>query len=504
VVFRAIRDLWVASTTGGRLTRLTTGGQVPRQIQWSRRKDFLGRSAELIYFLDGAGNIRLAKASGVEAKPGTPDANTLTLPLKVKMTIKTEELYQEMFAQSWRYLAEHFYDEKFHGKDWDDVKDRYGPLVKHVALKEDLFALLYLMLGELNASHLGVSGYFPGPEEETAELGLVFDEAYKGKGLKLAEVLKRGPADKKGIRLKPGDYVLAIDGVELDSAANLARVLNGKVNEAVVLQVAGAPDAPPDKRRRVELTAIGRRTGWDGKGGPGAAELMYDRWVARNAARVKEVSKGKLGYIHIPSMDEAGMDRFVRSLYSENYDKEAIVLDVRFNGGGFTHEQVLNYLGSREHTIFKHRDGGQGVVMRYWDRKWNKPLVMLINNRSYSDAEILPSAFRTLRLGKLVGQPTGGFVIGTSAVRLIDGSVFRVPRVGVYTMRGVNMEKEGVKPDVLVENHPDEMARGVDLQLEKAVEVLQAEVIDWKKKRGADVATRRPDGSAPEPRATPK
>src|SRR5437660_3624503 len=184
---------------------------------------------------------------------------------------------------------------------------------------------------------------------------------------------------------------------------------------------------------------------------------MYERWVNSNAKRVRELSKGKLGYIHIPSMDEEGLDKFVRSLYSDNFDKEAIVLDVRYNGGGFTHDQVLNYLAGREHTLFRQRDGGQGLVLRSNDRKWTRPLVLLINNRSYSDAEIFPSAFRTMGLGKLVGQPTGGYVIGTSAVRLIDGSLFRVPRLGVYTAKGVNMEKEGVPPDVAVEPHPDQL-----------------------------------------------
>ena len=126
-------------------------------------------------------------------------------------------------------------------------------------------------------------------------------------------------------------------------------------------------------------------------------------------SRVAELSKGKLGYIHIPSMDEAGLERFVRALYSDNFDKDAIVLDVRFNGGGFTHDQVLNYLGGKEHTFFRQRNGGEGPVLRSYDRKWTKPLVLLINNRSYSDAEIFPSAFRTLGLGKVVGQPTGGY-----------------------------------------------------------------------------------------------
>ena len=156
-------------------------------------------------------------------------------------------------------------------------------------------------------------------------------------------------------------------------------------------------------------------------------------------------------------------------------------MDVRFNGGGFTHDQVLNYLGGHEHTLFRQRYGGEGMVMRFYDRKWTKPLVLLINNRSYSDAEIFPSAFKTLGLGKVVGQATGGHVIGTINVRLIDGSIFRIPELGVYTVRGENMEKVGVAPDVAVDNNPDDLAKGVDAQLDRAVQVLSDEVVQWKK-----------------------
>ncbi|HEY7308850.1 MAG TPA: S41 family peptidase [Gemmataceae bacterium] len=479
-------DLWVASTNGGQLTRLTSGRVGVRQIVWSKPGSALGGSTgDLIYYLDQPGTIHLIKSSG-----GAGPA----LPFRIKMRIRTEDLYVEMFDQTWRYLAEHFYDATFHGRDWNAVREKYRQLVKHVTMKEDLYALLYLMMGELNASHLGVVGYSTSPDEETADLGLVFDEGHRGRGLKIAEILKRGPADRRGLNLKAGEYVLNIDGVEVSESTDLSQLLNGKAGEPLTLQVSANPAAAPKERRRVELAPVSRTA---------VAPLMYDRWVERNAKRVGELSKGKLGYIHIPSMDEAGLDRFVRSLYSDNYDKEAIVLDVRFNGGGFTHDQVLNYLGSHEHTIFKQRDGGQGLVLRSHDRKWNKPLVLLINNRSYSDAEIFPNAFRTLGLGKLVGQPTGGFVIGTGAVRLIDGSTLRIPRIGVYTTKGVNMEKEGVHPDVLVEEHPDQLARGIDAQLDKAVEVLQNEVIAWKKKHDASVVSKPGDSGTSTPMAQP-
>jgi tricorn protease len=263
--------------------------------------------------------------------------------------------------------------------------------------------------------------------------------------------------------------------------------------------VAADPNAESKARRRVEVQAISR---YDSRAENGVAEgarsLMYDRWVENNAKKVAELSGGKLGYIHIPSMDEDGLERFLRSLYSDNFDKEAIVLDVRYNGGGTTHDQVLNYLTGHGHTLFRERDGREGTVVEAGDRKWNKPLVLLINNRSYSDAEVFPSAFKTLGLGKLVGQPTGGYVIGTGAVQLIDGSVLRIPRIGVYTPAGVDMDRQGVRPDVLVYPHPDQLAKGEDEQLEKAVQVLQADVAEWKKAHPSAVAS-APD--APKPAA---
>ncbi len=491
VAFRDAKehDLWVASSNGGQLTRLTTGHAGPRQIVWSKGKGLLGSVAgDIIYYLDHAGVIHLVRTSGGSGPP---------LPFRIKMRVRSEDLYGEMFDQTWRYLSEHFYDSHFHGSDWNAIRTKYRPLIKyargdgtfasHIAMKEDLYSLLYLMMGELNASHLGVLGFTSSPDEETADLGLIFDESYRGRGLKIAEVLKRGPADRRGLNVKAGELILNIDGVEVTETTDLSQLLNGKSGERVTLQVASKPDASAKERRRIEVAAVSRRS---------IAPLMYDRWVERNARRVAETSKGKLGYIHIPSMDEEGLDRFVRSLYSDNYDKEAIVLDVRFNGGGFTHDQVLNYLGSREHTIFKQRDGGQGLVLRSHDRKWNKPLVLLINNRSYSDAEIFPNAFRTLGLGKLVGQPTGGYVIGTGQVSLIDGSILRIPRIGVYTTKGVNMDTEGVQPDVTVDTHPDQLAKGTDAQLDKAIEVLQDDVLAWKKKNQPGVV-RKPGGSGP-------
>ncbi len=468
VAFRNGDDLWVVNSDGSQLTRLTNGRVKPDVLRWSKKYNTL-------FFLDGSGQIRIARP-GVGAFG--PAGDPAPIAFSAKMTIRRDELYAEMFEQSWRWLADSFYDAKFHQVDWNAVHAKYQPLVKHIGAREDLYALISLMLGELNASHLGINGSRQTPEEITADLGLLFDETYRGPGKKVAEVLKHGPADKRGINLKAGDVILAIDREPVTESSDLSRMLNGKVNETVQLELlaAGATDPKdPKGRRRVEIQGISRHA---------AHNLMYERWCEHNARLVAEKTGGKFGYIHIPSMDQPGLDRFVRSLYSDNFDKEAIVLDVRYNGGGYTHDQVLSYLTGKEHTIFKQRNGGDGLVLRASDRKWTKPLVLLINNESYSDAEIFPSAFRTHGLGKLVGQPTGGMVIGTGGVTLVDGSLLRVPRIGVYSVKGVNMEKEGVTPDVVVEPTPEDLAKGRDPQLEKAIEVVKDDVVAWKKAHG--------------------
>jgi tricorn protease len=491
VAFRAADDLWAASTNGHQFMRLTSGGQQPQQIQWAR-------SGDQVYFRDRVGHIRRIHAGvspspfSFSLAPMTMTGNDGRIPFTAKLTVRRDELFNEMFQQSWRALSEQFYDPKYHGIDWNLVRQKYEPLVKHVALREDFYSLVTLMLGELNASHLGIIGFRAPPEETTADLGLLFDPAYAGPGLKISEILKRGPADKRGLNLKAGDIILNIDGVDIKDNVDLSKELNAKVGDPIVLQITDsatlAKGLPaPKARRRVEIQGANRDQ---------IRELMYDRWVDRNIRRVAQQSGGKIGYIHIPNMDEAGMDRFVRALYSDSFDKDALVLDVRYNSGGYTHDQILNYLGGREHTVFRPRDGGEGMVLRSFDRKWTKPLVLLINNRSYSDAEIFPSAFRTLGLGKLVGQPTGAHVIGTTAVQLIDGSFFRIPRVGVYTTSNVNMERHGVTPDFVVDQLPDQLGQGIDPQLEKAVQVVQQDVIAWKKNHN-HVAMKPSDGKTP-------
>lgn len=495
VAFRATSngdDLWAVSSDGKSLNRLTSGSQQPRNIRWSKK------GSGTIYFLNGSGELRSTRLSFGGFGTSGPVGEPAKIPFSCKMAVKRDEEFGEMFAQGWRALADGFYDPNFNGADWKAVRAKYAAIVPHCATREDLYAAMSLMLGELNSSHLGVFGKLPAADEPTADLGLIFDPAYPGPGLKVKEVLKRGPADKKGLAIKAGDVVTHVDKVELTPAVNLSKLLNNKAGEGVPLTVKDKPDATD--KRTVEVIAASRDK---------VSQLMYERWVASNAAKVEKESGGKLAYIHIKDMDEAGLEQFVRALYSDAYDKDGIVLDVRFNGGGFTHDEVLTYLSGKDHTRFEQRDGGIGGVVRNQHRKWSKPVTLLINNRSFSDAEVFPSAVRASGLGKLVGQSTAGQVIFTSSIRLIDGSTFRMPRIGVFRNDSVNMDKEGVKPDVAVDISSDDWRAGRDPQLSKAVEVLAGDVKAWKAGKGSTgVATVEPKPEAkpevkPEAKPTP-
>jgi len=459
----AANDLWLASVNGEQIFRLTVGNVHPRQITWRR--------TGAILFLDEFGALRSTRPN---LSPGSaPVAETPNrIRIEARLKINRPALFQEMFAEGWRKLRHSFYDPRLHGADWEAVRAKYSALLPHIACVEDFYDLVSLMLGELNASHLGIGGQNRNPEEQTADLGILWDENYPGPALRVREILKGGPADRKGIELRPGEYIVAIEGERLSEQTNLSRLLNDKAGEPLRLQVSRYPDGR--ESRWLELRPIRRQE---------AAPLYYRHWVARNERLVHELSGGRLGYIHLRAMDVESLDEFVRALYSEHFDKDGLILDVRFNGGGFTHDQVLSFLGGKEHTYFVSRDGQYGTVLRSYDRKWTKPVVVMCNNRSFSDAEIFPNAFRELGLGKLVGVPTGGLVIGTVNERLIDGSFFRVPRLGVYTPQGINMEKAGVVPDIVVEPHPDDLQAGRDPQLTRAVEVLKQEVRDFFAKR---------------------
>ena len=400
--------------------------------------------------------------------------------------------FRAAFDQCWRLMRDHYYDEHLGNRNWDAVRRKYAGVA---AASPDLDAfgtVVNLMLGELNGSHLGFrsrrgGGAGPDPEPgaepettrgwapRTAHLGVRFDPTDKGPGLKVRDVIPDGPADRAGMRIKAGETVLAIDGTTVDPALDLTTVLNGKPERDIRLKVRN----PEGEERDVTIRPIPF---------PMARSLLYEKWIRDNRKRVDEASGGKLGYLHIQGMNFSSFYRFEEELYSAGAGKDGLIIDVRENGGGSTTDHLLTALTQPVHAITVPRGGAPGYPN---DRKvyatWSKPIVVLCNQNSFSNAEIFSHAIKTLGRGPLVGVTTAGGVISTGAASIMDIGTLRMPTRGWFLLGdGKDMELNGAVPDHVVWPDPADFARGIDRQLDKAVEVLDERV-------KAEAARPRPD-----------
>ncbi|HYE78156.1 MAG TPA: S41 family peptidase, partial [bacterium] len=387
-----------------------------------------------VYYLTEGGGIGVVKFSNGQNSGGG------ALQVRATKDIDTTAELRQMYREAWRSLRDGFYDPAMHGVDWDAVYEKYLPLATNAATREEFYTIVNLMLGELHASHLGIfgAGSFSGIPESGASLGVDFDEGYDGEGLKIASVVWRGPADQEESRLRPGEVILTVNGQPVDRHHTIWRPLENQAYRTVRLRVRGTDGAERD----VKIWPIDLGT---------LNTLKYDQWVEGNRRKVEESSNGNVGYIHIRSMDAPSLQMFYRELYTRAADKDGLVIDVRFNGGGWIHEQLLDALN--RDPIGKGQLRGDRMVTQP-PRRFAGRMVLLINEYSYSDAEIFPMGFRNQQLGTIIGRPTGGAVIGTLNYPLIEGTQFRIPLMGWYDLDGRNMENWGVPPDIHITNDP--------------------------------------------------
>jgi tricorn protease len=390
----------------------------------------------------------------------------------VTLTIDKPAEWKEMFGDAWRTMKYRFYDPKLHGVDWDAARTKYEPIVAHVADRQELMNLINEMIGELNASHTGAAagggggggGADGASRVQTLHLGIdLAPDAASGR-YKVTHVFEGGPADKDWIKVSVGDYLLSIDGQPIQATDSLWKVLtNRRLNRKVKLTLNSKPSDEGSWSVRYEPIS------WTAYG-----NLRYERWVNERRAKVEELSGGRLGYLHIKAMDQPSLTRFEKEL-RENRHKEALVIDQRFNGGGNIEQELLAILVQKPYQVWQPR--GTEPTDRPF-RGYFGPKVVLQNWRSASNAEMFPAGFRALGLGKLIGTPTMGAVIGTGSYSLIDGSTVRTPQVGVFlgdTGR-TNMENYGVQPDLFVDNTPEDNLAGRDRQLEVAVQELMKQL----------------------------
>ncbi len=376
------------------------------------------------------------------------------------------------FLFCWRLMRDKFYDPAMNNLDWNAVRSRYE---EHAANAVDTLTfdrVVNMMLGELNASHLGyrsekTDAWIP-PQEwkvETAHLGVLFDPAHTGPGLRIRKVITDGPADRARSRLAPGEILLSVDGVAVSPGFDLTRVLNGPMQRDIALRVKGADGAERSLSLRPASYADIRK-------------LLRADYLRDNAAKVASLSGGKLAYLHIAGMDWASFRDFEHGLYAEGAGKDGLVIDVRDNGGGFTTDHLLTILCQPTHAFTVARGGAPGYPHdRHVYAAWRKPVVVLCNQNSFSNAEVFSHAIRTLGRGKVVGVRTAGGVISTGSARVFDLGNIRLPFRGWYCVAtGADYELNGATPDITVWTAPGDFAAGRDPQLEKAVEVLLKDV----------------------------
>jgi tricorn protease len=411
---------------------------------------------------------------GATAAPATAAADTgnnngpRRIPVSVRMVIDIPAERRQVFEEAWRVMKNRFYDPKMHGADWAAAKDTYESMLPYIADTEELHNLIMEMIGDMNASHTGISagGVIPGrtaEEERVQTRHPGFDMEPDASGYyKVSYIYKKGPADHDYSKIAVGNYVLAVNDKELKTSDNywkLFNILPGHKFEFLVNSKPSADGAWTVTIDPLNNTAFGN--------------LEYDRWVAERKDMVAKLSNNTIGYLHIKAMDAPSLAKFEDEL-AENQDKQALIIDERFNGGGGIDQELLEILNQRK--AYQSTRGRDALQVQRPAKAFFGPMVVLQNERSASDAEMFPDGFRRLGLGKIVGVPTMGAVIGTGSFTLLDGSVLRTPGAGVQNADGQNLENFGVPPDVLVDNTPGDFLTHHDRQVEKAIEVIKAEM----------------------------
>ncbi|WP_435016924.1 S41 family peptidase [Tundrisphaera sp. TA3] len=425
---------------------------------------------------------------GGSSDEGSGNRGETQYRFRAPQEISWPDRYRAGFDLAWRTMRDRFYDGNLGNRNWDAIRRKYSDMAAESPDRESFATVVNLMLGELNGSHLGFSASrerepepggpdptpTPGPRFgggdarwsiSTPHFGLRFEPEGKGPGLKIRDVIPGTPADHKGTKILAGETLMAVDGTPVDPALDLTRVLNGPADRDVRLTIRNAEG----KDREVVLRPISYTA---------ARALLYDKWIADNRKMVDQLSGGKLGYLHIRGMNMPSFYQFEQDLYAAGSGKDGLIVDVRENGGGSTADHLLTALTQPAHAITVPRGGGPGYPQ---DRRiyatWTKPIVVLCNQNSFSNAEIFSHAIKTLKRGQLVGAPTAGGVVSTGSTGIMDLGSLRLPTRGWFLPdTGEDMELNGAVPHHIVWPDPADFAKGADPQIAKGVEVLAADV----------------------------
>lgn len=438
------------SVTGGSAASLTSGGSPKSNMK-------LSKDGKTLYFLEGG------RVSSIPATGGNQTARSFSLDIEINQHEEARALFDEI---GW-VISRIYYDPKHRGIDWNAVLKYYEGLLPHAYDRAEFYDLMLEMIMELNSSHLGVSGPTQQPrsgDDSTSIIGVEPDWLHLERTgqYRIAYVLPASPADHPDSKLNKGDTILRVDGVLLSRSNTFDTLLNNKSGKRVILTV----QAPDGTLREVRIKPIPLGA---------QSELLYNDMVRKNRELVDKYSNGKFAYVHIEGMNTPSHNQFMREVRTLTQNKQGLIIDVRYNGGGFTAHLALGMLIKRPWLIRTPRGGETQISENlYRGDSVEIPSALMINQSSFSNAEILAEGFRRLGIGPIIGVPTAGGVIGTGGWSLFDGGSLRTPTIGAFTIDGEDLEGNGRKPDYHVPYDPNAIAKGEDPMLKKAVEVLQA------------------------------
>ncbi|WP_017732481.1 S41 family peptidase [Nafulsella turpanensis] len=380
------------------------------------------------------------------------------LPVSHTFSKTLSHEFEQMFYEAWAGMEENFYDENFHGQDWQGLRDRYAAYIPHISRREHLRLLLNDMMGELNTSHFGFRS--SGAEEETyygtrsIATGILFSNEAP---YTVSRIVKQSPADVKEKDILPGDRLVAVNGIAVHPSVNREKYFSApSLSDEVSLTF-----ERNGKQKEVKLhtTTYGS-----------LSDLLYDEWQDANQEYVNQQAGNRIAYVHMKNMGGGELEQFMHDMVSEAAYRDGLILDLRYNTGGNVHDDVLRFLSQKPYLQWKYREGALTSQSNFGPSV--KPIVLLINEQSLSDAEMTANGFKELGLGTVVGTETYRWIIFTTGESLVDGSFYRLPSWGCYTLDGRNLETEGVSPDVYVgKNFKDRLSHRQP-QLDKAIEII--------------------------------
>ena len=438
------------------LDELAADPPVPQQITSTAKP-----KRDLAFSPDGKTLFYLEGGKPMSTPLDTPKPKAIAVDASMDVDFDTEK--QVVFDEAWSTLDRTYYDPNFHGQNWAALRAQTEPYIEGAKTPQELRRAINLMIGELNSSHSGINppGNGPGalPTDRVGELAVRFDRdaLESGRGLIVSEVIPLGPAALAGIRA--GDRLTSVDGIAVAPNSNIDELLENKVGARVPVGIARAGAV-----REMVVQPVSAST---------AAGLAYRAWVENRRALVDRLSGGRLGYVHMADMSNESLEQLYIDLDADNESKEGVVVDIRNNNGGFVNGHAIDVFARRNYLRMTPRDrAGFPSRQALGQRALGLPTVLVTNESSLSDSEDFTQGYRALGLGKVVGEPTAGWIIFTGGRQLIDGSSVRTPFIRIQTMSGEDMEGHPRPVDVQVERALGESETGQDAQLAAAVKTL--------------------------------